>query len=52
MNDQKFVNGQTTDENPVLLALVSDSIGINTIGNGIGHDIVAVIDGDTESPMI
>ncbi|HPT04978.1 MAG TPA: T9SS type A sorting domain-containing protein, partial [Bacteroidales bacterium] len=52
MNDEKFVNGQTTDENPVLLALVSDSMGINTIGNGIGHDIVAVIDGDSENPMI
>ncbi|PLX05611.1 MAG: hypothetical protein C0598_14125 [Marinilabiliales bacterium] len=45
-NHDDFVNGGTTDENPVLLAYVEDESGINTTGNGIGHDIMAVIDGD------
>lgn len=46
MNDDKFVNGDLTDENPVLLAYVEDESGINTTGNGIGHDILAIIDDD------
>ena len=44
LNDDSFINGETTDENPVLLAYVKDDSGINTTGNGIGHDILAVID--------
>ena len=46
LNDDSFENGETTDENPVLLAYVKDDSGINTTGNGIGHDILAVIDDD------
>lgn len=44
MNDQSFISGGITNENPRLLAFVNDSTGINTVGNGIGHDIVAVLD--------
>ena len=44
MNDVSFAYGGTTDENPSLLAIVSDTNGINTVGNGIGHDITAVLD--------
>jgi len=46
MNDTDFNSGEITDENPVLLAYVEDESGINTTGNGIGHDILAIIDGD------
>ncbi|MDP4266933.1 MAG: type IX secretion system sortase PorU [Bacteroidota bacterium] len=52
MNDTKFVFGGITDENPVMLALVSDSNGINTVGNGIGHDITAVFDNNTSGSVI
>jgi hypothetical protein len=44
MNDISFQDGDRTNENPVLLAYVEDESGINTTGNGIGHDISAVID--------
>jgi len=47
MNNENFVSGGVTDENPVLFAVLSDSSGINTVGNGIGHDITAVIDNNT-----
>ena len=47
LNDTNFVFGGITDEKPLLLAYVSDSNGINTVGNGIGHDIVAVLDENT-----
>jgi hypothetical protein len=46
MNDTTFVSGGKTDQNPDLLAFVFDESGINTTGNGIGHDIIATIDDD------
>jgi hypothetical protein len=51
MNDEQFVYGGTTDENPLLLALVVDSNGINTVGNGIGHDLTAVLDENTANTI-
>ncbi len=52
INDTMFVDGGITDENPVLLAHIYDFSGINTVGNGIGHDITAILDGNTSSPYI
>lgn len=52
MNDLRFRDGGITDPNTRLLAVVSDDNGINTIGNGIGHDITAVLDGNTTEPYI
>ena len=40
-----------TDQNPLLLAKVFDENGINTVGNGIGHDIVAVLDENTSNTI-
>lgn len=52
MNDEKFVSGGLTDENPDIYVIVSDSNGLNTVGNGIGHDLVAVLDGNTSNPIV
>ncbi len=52
LNDSSFVFGGTTDANPVLLALLKDEYGINTSGSGIGHDIVAVLDGNSTKSII
>jgi len=46
LNDEKFVSGSITNENPVLIVKLSDSSGINTAGTGIDHDIVATLDND------
>lgn len=51
MNDENFAFGGITNENPVLLAYVSDSSGINTVGTGIGHDIVAALDNDNNKSV-
>lgn len=51
MNDEGFAFGGTTDESPSLLAIVSDTNGINTVGNGIGHDITAVLDDNSTSTI-
>ncbi len=52
MNDEKFVSGGITDQNPSIFAKISDENGINTVGNGIGHDIVAVLDEDTKRSLV
>jgi hypothetical protein len=49
MNDQTFVNGGNTNESPIFLAFLDDENGINT-ASGIGHDIVAILDGDENNP--
>jgi hypothetical protein len=52
MNDENFVFGGITDETPVLIAQLFDENGINTVGNGIGHDITAILDGKTAEPVV
>ncbi|WP_395066754.1 T9SS type A sorting domain-containing protein, partial [Flavobacterium sp.] len=51
MNDETFVNGGITNESPFFLAFLQDEHGINT-ASGIGHDIVAILDGDETKPYI
>ncbi|AOW08298.1 type IX secretion system sortase PorU [Flavobacterium gilvum] len=51
MNDQTFVSGGISNDSPILIAYMEDESGINTAG-GIGHDIVAVLDGDFANPFI
>lgn len=51
MNDENFVSGGITNESPTLLAKMEDENGINT-ASGIGHDIVAIIDGDETNPVV
>jgi hypothetical protein len=40
MNVPEFRNGGKVNSSPLFVANVYDESGINTIGNGIGHDIV------------
>ncbi|TDW49679.1 peptidase C25-like protein [Flavobacterium sp. 270] len=51
MNDETFVSGGITNESPFLLAFLEDENGINT-ASGIGHDIIAILDGDVSNPYI
>lgn len=46
INDTNFRDGGMTDENPTLLAMLYDSVGINAVGSGLGHDITAIVDGN------
>ncbi len=52
LNDTLFREGGLSDENPVFIAYVSDEGGINTVGNGIGHDITAILDDDESHPIV
>ena len=52
MNTEDFRYGGITDANPSLYAVVRDESGINTTGNGIGHDIIATLDEDSQSSIV
>lgn len=52
MNDTLFEPGDVVHEDPWLVARVFDESGINTSGNGIGHDVKAVLDGDVGNPFV
>ncbi|MBC8046940.1 MAG: type IX secretion system sortase PorU [Fimbriimonadaceae bacterium] len=49
MNDESFVFGGLTDEDPFLYVVLEDSNGMNTVGNGIGHDITSTLDENQQS---
>lgn len=51
MNDESFVSGGITNNTPILVAKLFDENGINT-SSGIGHDLVAIIDGDEANPIV
>ena len=44
LNSPSFVDGGETHENPHFYADVYDENGINTVGSGIGHDLMLVVD--------
>jgi len=52
LNDEKFVPGGITNQDPVLILKLKDENGINTTGNGIGHDLVAILDNNIEKQII
>ena len=52
MNDDKFVSGGITNQNPFIYSVLTDSSGINTTGNGLGHDLVAILDANTAHEVV
>jgi len=52
MNDDNFVSGGITDENPLIFAKLFDENGINTVGSSIGHDLLAVVDENTDQAIV
>ncbi|MDT0556928.1 type IX secretion system sortase PorU [Patiriisocius hiemis] len=51
MNDESFVSGGITNDSPILIAKMEDENGLNT-ASGIGHDMVAILDGDETNPFV
>ena len=45
-NSPSFVNGGIVNSTPYFVAQITDANGINSTGNGIGHDLQLIIDGD------
>ncbi len=52
LNDDKFVNGGITNENPRLIARLFDENGINTTGRGIGRDLIYVLNNNQTQAVV
>ncbi|GAB4244993.1 MAG: type IX secretion system sortase PorU [Saprospiraceae bacterium] len=52
LNDENFVFGGITNENPTLIVKLKDDNGINVAGNSIGHDLAAILDEDSKNTHI
>ncbi|MDH6250423.1 hypothetical protein M2347_000150 [Chryseobacterium sp. H1D6B] len=52
MNNTNFADGGITDQNPTLLACITDDTGINSTGSGIGHDITVYLDGQIINTVV
>ncbi len=52
LNNESFINGGMVDPSPTLIAKIRDDYGINTTGNGIGHDITAILDNQNDKTII
>jgi len=46
MNDSTFVDGSTVPADPTVLVRLYDESGINTVGAGVGHETLLVVDAD------
>lgn len=52
MNDESFVNGGLVNNNPKLIALFSDSNGVNISSSGIGHELFAVLNNEKNNQIV
>jgi hypothetical protein len=52
LNSENFVSGNKVNETPLFIANVSDISGINTVGSGIGHDVMLTIDQDPSQSYV
>lgn len=52
MNSPEFKNGGQVNEDPLFVAHISDQSGINTVGSGIGHDMILKLDNDPQQEYI
>jgi hypothetical protein len=52
MNDETFVSGGVTGQNPVLVAKLSDENGLNTAGMGAGHEMLLILNRDTDNAIM
>jgi len=49
LNSRKFVSGDKVNESPLFMAAINDPNGVNTVGSGIGHDLLLTIDEDDDN---
>ncbi|MEX2402053.1 MAG: type IX secretion system sortase PorU [Rhodothermales bacterium] len=48
LNDTTFVSGGLTPQHPNLIVRLHDDSGINTVGAGVGHEMLLVVDGEEQ----
>ena len=51
VDDTLFVSGGTVRQNALLLARLRDDSGLNTVGAGVGHELLLTFDGDASTAI-
>jgi hypothetical protein len=51
LNDTTFASGGLTPPSPELIVKLYDESGINTVGAGVGHEMLVVVNGDESSAV-
>ncbi|MBI3232629.1 MAG: T9SS type A sorting domain-containing protein, partial [Bacteroidetes bacterium] len=46
LNDDKFIYGGLTNQDPLMILKLRDESGINAVGTGVGRNISATLDGE------
>lgn len=52
LNSTNFVSGNNVNETPLFIATLADNNGINTVGSGIGHDLMLTVDKDPNQSLV
>lgn len=52
INSPSFTDGDQSNETPHFYAELSDEHGINTVGSGIGHDILLIVDDKADQTFV
>ncbi len=52
LNSEKFVNGNIVGSTPRLIVELEDQSGINTTGTGVGHEITAKVNANTQRTIV
>ncbi len=52
LNNERFVNQGLTSSSPKLIVKLVDESGINTTGNGLGHDLILILDHKASNPIV
>jgi hypothetical protein len=52
LNNEFFIDGGVTGPDPLLIAKVSDDLGINISNTSIGHEMIAILDEDLPNQAI
>jgi hypothetical protein len=52
LNNPAFMDGDATYEFPHFYADIYDENGINTVGTGIGHDLLMIVDADPKQTFV
>ncbi len=51
LEDSTFVSGGLVSGEPELLVKIRDQSGVNTVGTGVGHEMLLVLDGDESNAV-
>jgi hypothetical protein len=52
LDKETFRSGDRVSQTPMIIIRLSDVSGFNLSGNGVGHDLIAMLDGDARTTLV